>query len=145
MARQEAKHARICLTKRRRADHKSPKNLLRHAKVPKSQSLFYGEIGSQACQDLLDQAKASRPQKFQKSFKTPKSQNLFYGEIGSQACQDLLDQAKACIPQKFQKSSKARKGSKISKPVLWRDRKPSMSGSTRPSEGEQTIKVSKIL
>ena len=81
MARQEIKHARICSTKRRRANHKSSKNLLRHAKAPKSQSLFYGETGSQACQDLLDQAKASRPSiviKIPKACKgSPKSQSLF--------------------------------------------------------------------
>ena len=189
MARQEVKHAKICSTKRMRADHKSSKNFLRHAKAPKSQSLFYGEIESQACQDLLDQAKASRPQKFQKiskacngskvskplrwrdrkpsvsgsarpsegeqttessktflrRAKAPKSQSIFYGEIGSQAWQDLLDQAKACRPQKFQKISKACKVSKVSKLIRWRDWKPSMPGSARPSEGEQTTKSSKTF
>ena len=39
-------------------------------RLTKSQSLFYGETISQACQDLLDQAKASRPSSV---IKTPKA------------------------------------------------------------------------
>ena len=65
---------------------------IRHAKV-KSQSLFHGETKSQACQVLLDQAKASRLLSVEKLLRHVKAkyQSMFYSETKSQACQDLLD------------------------------------------------------
>ena len=50
--------------------------ILRRVKAPKSQSLFYGVIGSQVCQDLLDQAKANRPPKIQKVSKAHKGSKV---------------------------------------------------------------------
>ena len=44
------------------------KMFLRYAKALKYQSMFNGKTESQVCQDLLDQAKASRPLKSPKRF-----------------------------------------------------------------------------
>ncbi|KAH9684964.1 Ribonuclease H [Citrus sinensis] len=60
MARPEAKRARICSTKRRRAESQTLKKFPRHAKAHQVSKPIYGETRSHACQDLLDQAKASR-------------------------------------------------------------------------------------
>ena len=104
MARPEAKRARICSTTRRRAEPQALKNFLRHAKAHQVSKPVYGETRSQACQDLLDQAKASRP-------------------------------------LSVIKISKASKGSKVSKPAQWRDKKSSLLEFARPCEAEQKKKI----
>ena len=88
MARPEAKRARICSTKRRRADPQQLQKVSKTCKGPiKSQSLCYGETRSQAGQDLLDQAKASKPSNVTKSFygteRLHESPDLFDDRTGS--------------------------------------------------------------
>ncbi|KAK9223242.1 hypothetical protein WN944_011684 [Citrus x changshan-huyou] len=83
------------------------------------------------------------------SSREPKSRiNILAPSVGtgtrSQACQDLLDQAKASRLSSIQKFLRHAKAHQVSKPVLWRDQKPSVTGSARPREGEQTPKHSKI-
>ncbi|KAH9745725.1 Ribonuclease H [Citrus sinensis] len=72
MARPEAKRARIYSTTRRRAESPSIEKCLRHAKAHQVSKPVYGETRSQACQDLLDQAKASRIPKHRKISKACK-------------------------------------------------------------------------
>ena len=97
MARQEAKHARICSTKRRQVDHKSSKNLLRHVKAPQVlEPTLWRDMKPGMPES---HKKASRPPKVIKSLKSMerpyKSQSLLDGETGSQVRQNLLDHVKA--------------------------------------------------
>ena len=60
MVRPEVKRPRICSTTRRWAESQALKNSLRHANAHQVSKPVYGETRSQAYQDLLDHAKASR-------------------------------------------------------------------------------------
>ena len=78
---------------------KQSKNFLRHAKAHQVSKPVLRRDRSQACQDLLDHAKASRLQSNRRTFlrhaKAHQASNLVLWRDRSQACQDLLNHAKA--------------------------------------------------
>ena len=114
MTRPETKRVGIFLTKRRRADSPTLKNLLRHAKVHQVSKPVYGETRSQAYRDLLDQAKASKLPNIENLLRHVKVHQVskhVYDETRSQTCRDLLDQAKASRLPNIENFTKACKGS----------------------------------
>ena len=141
MARPEAKRVRICSTTRRRAESQALKNLLRHAKTHQVSEPVYGETRSQACQDLLDLAKASRIPRHRIILEgmqsLVKSQSLFIARPEAnraRICSTTRGRAESPSIKIF---SKACKDASSLKACLWRDQKPSMPRSAQPREGEQ--------
>ena len=117
-------------------------------RLTKSQSLSYVETRSQAYQDLLDQVKASRIPSIEKLSKACK------GSLRLKACfiaRPEAKRARICSIKRRRAESQAlktflkhAKSHQVSKPILWRHEKPSLPGSARPSESEQTPKRRKV-
>ena len=100
---------------------------------------------SQACQDLLGHEKAAESQALKNPRHTKARQSLksYLWRDRSRACQDLLGQEKAAESPSIRIFSKAYKGSSSFKTCFMVKQKPSVPGSARPREGEQTPKHSK--